>query len=226
MNTFNAIAQSDQVLDSIESAPATYAEQLTALAVAGYADRLPLDVKGKPAADVALVIADIHEAYQAAGVSGIKALRNRTLRLKYAVHILAANPKRDEETDENYVKRCLKIRSMANAGDRDQIDKAIKGSTAKVNRRKSRINSEKDNSKGNKSKATDSEFDPASAVIDEPKPIDVNDALTLAHNELVKAMGAYADAVDNYRKAGKKMTKASVTTITTRAHNLVSLLAG
>ncbi len=225
MNTFNAIAQSDQVLDSIESAPATYAEQLTALALAGYADKLPLDVKGKPAADVAKVIADIHEAYQSAGVSGIKALRNRTLRLKYAVHILAANPKDEEETEENYIKRCLKIRSMANAGDRDQIDKAIKGSTAKVSR-KSRINSEKDNSKGNKSKATDKEFDPASVVIDEPKPADVNDALTMAHNELVKAMSAYADAVDAYRKAGKTMTKASVSTITTRAHNLVSLLAG
>jgi hypothetical protein len=216
MNTFNAIAQSDQVLDSIESAPATYAEQLTALALAGYADKLPLDVKGKPTADVAKVIADIHEAYQSAGVSGIKALRNRTLRLKYAVHILAANPKRDEETEENYVKRCLKIRSMANAGDRDQIDKAIKGSTAKVKRTARPI----------EPKAKPAKVTPELIAEPAPKPADVNDALTVAHNELVKAMSAYADAVDAYRKAGKTMTKASVSTITTRAHNLVSLLAG
>jgi hypothetical protein len=165
---------------------------------------------------VAKVIADIHEAYQSAGVSGIKALRNRTLRLKYAVHILAANPKRDEETEENYVKRCLKIRSMANAGDRDQIDKAIKGSTAKVKRTARPI----------EPKAKPAKVTPELIAEPAPKPADVNDALTVAHNELVKAMSAYADAVDAYRKAGKTMTKASVSTITTRAHNLVSLLAG
>ena len=216
MNTFIAIAQADTVLDTMETAPATYAEQLTTLVAMGYADKLPLDTKGKPSNDVALVIADIHAAYKMAGVSTVKALRARTLRLKYSLHILTANPKREEETEENYVKRCGKIRSMANAGDRDQIDKAIKGSTAKVKRTARPIEP-----KAKATKAT-----PELIAEPAPKPLDVNDALTVAHNELVKAMGAYADAVDAYRKAGKTMTKASVSTITTRAHNLVSLLAG
>lgn len=216
MNTFSTIAMNDQVLDTMESAPATYAEQLTALVAKGYAELLPLDAKGKPTAPVAKVMSEIQEAYASAGVSGIKALRHRTLRLKYAIHILSANPKRDEETEENYVKRCLKIRSMANAGDRDQIDKAIKGSTAKVKRTARPIEP-----KGKPAKVTE-----APAEVETPKPVDVNEALDLAQNELVRAMSAYADALDNFRKSGKKVTATRVSTITTRAHNLVSLLAG
>lgn len=215
MNTFNTIAQVESVLDTMETAPATYAEQLSALVSAGYADQLPLDIKGKPTSEVATVIAEIHAAYSAAGVSGVKALRQRTLRLKYALHILASNPKRDEETPENFVKRCTKIRSMANAGDRDQIDKAIKGSQAKVKRAARPATP--------KAKAKAPKADKAPEVVE---VLSVGDALDKAHNELVRAMSAYSDAVDNYRKDGKRLTAKSVSTITTRAHNLVSLLAG
>ena len=216
MNTFNTIAQVESVLDTMDSAPATYAEQLSALVSQGYADKLPLDIKGKPASDIAAVIADIHAAYSAAGVSGVKALRQRTLRLKYALHILASNPKRDEETPENFVKRCVKIRSMANAGDRDQIDKAIKGSQAKVKRA----------ARPATPKAKPAKAAKATEAPEAPEVLSVGDALDKAHNELVRAMSAYSDAVDNYRKDGKRLTAKSVSTITTRAHNLVSLLAG
>jgi hypothetical protein len=216
MNKFTTIAQVESVLDTMANAPATYAEQLSALVASGYADKLPIDIKGKPSADIAAVIADIHAAYSAAGVSGVKALRHRTLRLKYAIHILAANPKRDEETPENYVKRCIRIRSMANAGDRDQIDKAIKGSQSKV-KRPARPASGKPAKPAKGAKT---------AIPEVPEVLSVGDALDKAHNELVRAMSAYSDAVDNYRKEGKRLTAKSVSTITTRAHSLVSLLAG
>jgi hypothetical protein len=216
MNTFTTIASIERVLDTMDSAPATYAQELSALVASGYADKLPLDIKGKPSAAIAAVIADIHEAYTSAGVSGVKALRHRTLRLKYAIHILAANPKRDEETPENFVKRCVKIRSMANAGDRDQIDKAIKGSQAKVKRA----------ARPATPKAKPAKAAKATEAPEVPEVLSVGDALDKAHNELVRAMSAYSDAVDNYRKEGKRLTAKSVSTITTRAHNLVSLLAG
>ena len=216
MNTFTTIASIERVLDTMDNAPATYAQELSALVASGYADKLPLDIKGKPSAAIAAVIADIHEAYTAAGVSGIKALRHRTLRLKYAIHILAANPKRDEETLENFVKRCIRIRSMANAGDRAQIDKAIAGSQKKVTRKP---RPDKPSKKAPK-------IDKAPEVPQVPEVLSVGDALDKAHNELVRAMSAYSDAVDNYRKEGKRLTAKSVSTITTRAHNLVSLLAG
>jgi hypothetical protein len=216
MNTFTTIASIERVLDTMDSAPATYAEQLSALVSQGYADKLPLDIKGKPSNEIAAVIAEIHSAYSEAGISGIKALRHRTLRLKYALHILAANPKREEETPENFVKRCVKIRSMANAGDRDQIDKAIKGSQAKVKRA----------ARPATPKAKAAKAAKADKVAEVVEVLTVGDALDKAHNELVRAMSAYSDAVDNYRKEGKRLTAKSVSTITTRAHNLVSLLAG
>ena len=216
MNTFLAIAKADTVLDTMEAAPGTYSDQLIMLVAAGYADKLPLDTKGKPSNDVAPVIADIHEAYKLAGVSTTKALRHRTLRLKYAIHILAANPKRDEETAENFIKRCVKIRSMANAGDRDQIDKAIAGSRKPVNRK----------ARPATPKAKPAKAAKATEAPEVPEVLSVGDALDKAHNELVRAMSAYSDAVDNYRKEGKRLTAKSVSTITTRAHNLVSMLAG
>jgi hypothetical protein len=218
MNTFTTIASIERVLDTMGSAPATYAQELSALVASGYADKLPLDIKGKPSAAIAAVIAEIHAAYSEAGISGVKARQHRTLRLKYAIHILAANPKSEEETLENFIKRCLKIRSMANAGDRDQIDKAIKGSRATV-RRAARPATGSKGSKGSKPAK------PAKAP-EVPEVLSVGDALDKAHNELVRAMSAYSDAVDNYRKEGKRLTAKSVSTITTRAHNLVSLLAG
>jgi len=217
MNTFTTIASIERVLDTMDSAPATYAQELSALVASGYADKLPLDIKGKPSADIAAVIADIHEAYTSAGVSGVKALRHRTLRLKYAIHILAANPQSEGETPEKFIARCVKIRSMANAGDRTQIDKAIAGSRKPVTRRKARVN------KGSKTPDKGSKTPEAPEV---PEVLSVGDALDKAHNELVRAMSAYSDAVDNYRKEGKRLTAKSVSTITTRAHNLVSLLAG
>lgn len=220
MNTFTTIASIERVLDTMDSAPATYAQELSALVAAGYADKLPIDIKGKPSADIAAVIADIHAAYSAADVSGVKALRHRTLRLKYAIHILAANPQSDEETDENFIKRCIKIRSMANAGDRDQIDKAIAGSRKPVTRRKARVN------KGSKTPDKGSKTPATPEVPEVPEVLSVGDALDKAHNELVRAMAAYSDAVDNYRKDGKRLTAKSVSTITTRAHSLVSMLAG
>ena len=216
MNKFTSIAVTESVLDTMDAAPATYAEQLSSLVASGYAELLPLDIKGKPTNEVAAVISEIHAAYSAAGVSGVKALRHRTLRLKYAIHILAANPKREEETDENYVKRCLRIRSMANAGDRDQIDKAIKGSQAKVKRA----------ARPASGKAKAATVSKAAKPAETPEVLSVGDALDKAHNELVRAMSAYSEAVENYRKDGKRMTAKSVSTITTRAHNLVSLLAG
>ena len=218
MNKFLTIAATERVLDTMDSAPATYAEQLSALVASGYADKLPLDIKGKPSSDIAAVIADIHAAYSAAGVSGVKALRHRTLRLKYAIHILAANPQSEGETPEKFVARCVKIRSMANAGDRTQIDKAIAGSRKPVTRRKARPAS------GKPAKPAKGAKTPATPEV--PEVLSVGDALDKAHNELVRAMSAYSDAVDNYRKDGKRLTAKSVSTITTRAHSLVSLLAG
>jgi hypothetical protein len=213
MNTFAAIAKTEQVLDTMATAPADYAAQLTALVASGYSDKLPLGVAGKPVAAVAVILDQIKAAYRDAGVTTAKALRQRTLRLTYAIHILAANPKRDEETEENYVKRCARIRAMANAGDRAQIDKAIAGSTAKP-KRAARPNS------GKASKATPK---PA-ATVEEVEEVSPAAAYDQAHNALVKALGDYMAAMDAYRANGGKVTKAASSAVTTRAQALIAAL--
>lgn len=214
-NTFTTVAQFDNVMDLANDAPANYAKALTDLVAEGYADKLPMDVKGKPAGERADIINLIKAAYKAQGVTTDAALRQRALRLTYALHILNANPKRDEETEENYVKRVARIRAMANAGDRKQIDKALAGSTAPV-KRGARNAGGTGKGKGKPAKVETPE---TPAKVETPA-----DRFNAAQTELAKVLTEYMDALDAYRANGGKVTKAASSLITGKAQALIASL--
>jgi hypothetical protein len=212
-NQFATIATLDQVLDMAGEAPMQYATELTQLVSKGYAELLPMSKAGRASAEVQTVKDEIMDAYKSAGVSNVSARRKRVLRLTYALHILSANPKREEETEDNYVKRVSRIRAIANGGDLDTVNKAIKGASP----RKARPDKPA-KAASKKSKATETEPE----TDKEQTP---SERYELAQNALVKAMSEYMDAVDAFRKDGKRMSKASVQQVTARAHQIVSMLS-
>ena len=213
-NQFATIATLDQVLDMAGDAPTQYATELTDLVAKGYAELLPMGKAGRASAEVQAVKNEVMDAYKAAGVSNVSARRKRVLRLTYALHILAANPKRDEETEENYVKRVGRIRAIANGGDLDTVTKAIKGASPRKARpdKPAKPASKAPSKAGKAETETETEQTPS-------------ERYELAQNALVKAMSEYMDAVDLFRKDGKRMSKASVQQVTARAHQIVSMLS-
>lgn len=214
-------AIADTTKDRAQTVDADYAESLTALVADGWADRLPYGAtSGRPTGERAAAIETVKEAFATAGVSGAKALRQRVLRLTYAVAILAANPRREDESEEAYVKRCIRIRVLANAGDMDAIEKAVtgKGVTAPTRRGTKGPKAGRTQGKGGKS-AT------APKVEDAPKEVTPKERYETAHNALVKALQDYLGAVEDYRKEGGKITKAAAQQVTHRANAAIAALA-
>ena len=214
MNALTTYAHADSTLDAITTAPAAYAEALTALVADGWADRLPLDVKGRPSGDVADAKREAQEAFRAAGVTGAPALRQRVLRMTYALHILAANTRRDGETDEAYVARVGKIRTIANGGEREAVDRAIKGKPAAPKAPKAPGKRGPGKAGGKAPKAPEA-----------PKAANPAEAYEAAQNALVAAASAYLDALAAHRKAGGKVTKASAQQVTHRMNAITAALA-
>lgn len=211
------IAAADTVMDRQADAPKEYAAALTQMVADGWADRLPMDAKGRPSGDRASAIAEVQAAYKSAGVTGAPALRQRVLRLTYALHILAANGRREDESEEAYVTRVGRIRTMSNVGDRAQIDKALAGSTAKPKRRN--VKGPKDPKGGKAPKGGKVE------TVDTPKVVNPKDRYDAAHNALVAALSEYMDALAAYRADGGKETKAARQQVTHRANAAIALLA-
>ena len=216
MNTFSTIAKIDNVLDLAGDAPTQYAGELVRLVGEGYAVSLPMSVKGKPTADIAAIKADIVEAYKAVGVKPGDAMRKRVLRLTYALHILSANPKGEDEAPEAFVPRVGRMRAIANGGDLATVEKAIKGATP----RKARP----DKKDKPASKPADKKADkPADKPAD--KVMTPNQIYVAAHNALIVAMTNYQNAVADHVKAGGSLTKTSVTQVTLRANNILKTLS-
>ena len=207
-NAIELFVNADAALNSLTTAPIDYAAGLSMLVTEGYAERLPMNVKGKPTKDVAEAKAELAQAYKAKGITSPTAIRNHILRATYAIHILAANPRRESETAEAFVTRCQKIRAMANAGDSDQIAKAIAGSTAKVTRK----------TKGPKSEP---KAPKAPKAPEAPKPVTVADT----HNALMAALSAHMDALSKHSADGGTITKAMSTAEEGKIKALLEMLA-
>lgn len=214
-NALTAIAAADTIMDGQKDAPKHYADALTAMVADGWADRLPMDAKGRPSGDRAAAIAEVQAAYKSAGVTGAPALRQRVLRLTYALHILAANGRREDEADDAYVTRVGRIRTIANVGDRAQVDKALAGSTAKAKRRGP--NRQGGGKKGGQKGGQKGE--------ETPKVVSPKDRYDAAHNALVAALSEYMDALAAYRADGGKVTKAASGQIVGRANTALAALA-
>lgn len=215
-----AIAGADLTLERAGDAPQVYADALTALVADGWHERLPLDVKGKPTGDRAAAIADIRQAYSDAGVTGAAALRQRVLRLTYALQILAANPRREDEQDEAYVKRCARIRTIANGGDREQVDKALTGQAARGRK------SSKGGKRGPNRQGGTGGKGKGGKDSDTPKEITPAERYDAAHNALVAAVGEYLDALKAHRDAGGKVTKVAAGQVAARVEWITEALAG
>lgn len=216
-NALATLAVADSIMDGQADAPRNYAEALTQMVADGWTDRLPLDSAGRPSGDRAAAKAEVQAAYKAAGVTGAPALRQRVLRLTYALHILAANGRREDEADDAYVTRVGRIRTMSNVGDRAQIDKALAGSTAKAKRRN--VKGPKDPKGGKTPKGGKVE------TVESPKAVSPKDRYDAAHNALVSALSEYMDALAAYRADGGKETKAARQQVTHRANAAIALLA-
>ena len=209
MNRFAAIAKIDYVLDSADSAPEQYAQALTALVP--LADKIELPKgKGRQGGDQEALNKELAEAYRAVG-HNVATARKYALRLKYAILILAANPKREEETEDNYVKRCKRIRAMANAGDVAQIEKAIAGDPAKVTRKPRPP-------KGKPAKADKPET-VETVEVPELSPADRYDS---AHNALMVALKEYQDARDAWVAEGGRPTKKSTSIVESKLRSLIA----
>lgn len=218
-------ADSDSVMDRAMDAPKAYADALTALVAEGWADRLPYGVKGKPTAQVAAAKREVTEAFQAVGVTGAPALRARVLRATYAIHVLAANPRRDGESDEAYVTRCATIRKIANNGDVTQVEKALKGEKATAKRKARNMGGTGGKGKASKGDASKGDQTPETPETPEPVTVDPAKALVLAHNALMAAIDTYAQALTEFRATGGKPTAASLKAAKTKATELLAAIA-
>ena len=219
-------ADSDSVMDRAMDAPKAYADALTALVSEGWADRLPYGVKGKPTAQVAAAKREVTDAFRAAGVTGAAALRARVLRATYAIHVLAANPRRDGESDEAYVTRCATIRKIANNGDVAQVEKALKGEKATAKRKARNMGGTGSKGKASKGDAPKGGQTPEVPEVPEvPVTVDPAKALVLAHNSLMAAIDTYKAALIEFRAEGGKPTAASLKATKTKATELLAAIA-
>lgn len=219
--SLQAFVSIDVVLDAAPDAPRIYADTLTALVADGYAELLPMGVKGKPTGERAEVLTELHEAYKAQGVTAIAGRRNRITRLTYALAILAANPRREEESDEAYIKRCATIRKIANDGDVPTIEKALRGP---VERKGRGTKGPKDGRTRGRKGAASGDSTPEEVTPEEAKPADTGARLVAAHNALMAAMKEFQEAHEEHVKTGGKITKAAATQVTTRAAHLIKAL--
>lgn len=218
-NALTAIAAADVIIDGQADAPRNYAEALTQMVADGWADRLPMDVKGRPSGDVAAAKSEVQAAYKAAGVTGAPALRQRVLRLTYALHILAANGRREDEADDAYVTRVGRIRNMANAGDRTQIDKALAGEDKKAKRRgPQRKKRKKDDGGDGGDGGNGGDTTP-------PAPMTPADRWTAAVAALIPALIEARDAAEACNAEGVRRTKASQQQVKHRVTEVLAALA-
>jgi hypothetical protein len=202
----------DNTLDAVADAPRLYAESLAGMVAEGMADvigwreDLP---KGRPSGDRAKMLTDVKAAFRDAGRSD-RGARDAVTRLTYALAILAANGRRDDETDEAFVTRCAKIRVLANAGDMDAITKAVKGDVRKPVRRGPKASSKAPSTKAPKA----------------PKaPASTGDAMTATWNNLTAAVDAFRAAVTAHVDGGGTVTKAMAQQGKIRAEGLAEFLA-
>lgn len=216
-NALTAIAAADVIIDGQADAPRNYAEALTQMVADGWADRLPMDVKGRPSGDVAAAKSEVQAAYKAAGVTGAPALRQRVLRLTYALHILAANGRREDEADDAYVTRVGRIRNMANAGDRAQIDRALAGADAKAKRRGTKGPKVKGGKGGKGGKVETPEVPEV--------PVSAADRWTNAVAALIPALIEARNAAEACNAEGVKRTKASQQQVKHRITEVLAALA-
>jgi hypothetical protein len=204
----------DNTLDAVADAPRLYAESLAGMVAEGMADvigwreDLP---KGRPSGDRAKMLTDVKAAFRDAGRSD-RGARDAVTRLTYALAILAANGRRDDETDEAFVTRCAKIRVIANAGDMDAIMKAVKGDVRKPVRR---------GPKGPGPKAPKAPKTPKAPEA----PANTGDAMTATWNNLTAAVDAFRAAVTAHVDGGGKVTKAMAQQGKIRAEGLAEFLA-
>lgn len=219
MNALTTLIAADVTLERAGTAPADYAAGLTALVAEGWADRLPMGAKGRPTGDRADALAEVTAGYRAAGLSA-SAAKNRVTRLTYALAILAApgNARREEETDDAYVARVSKIRTIANAGDVEAITRAIDNAAKVASPRKGRGVAKVQGGKAAKGGKADK-------PVTEAKPVDKGERYTAAHNALVAALTEYATAVEEYVADGGKVTKASAQQIGHRLAVVAGLVA-
>lgn len=195
-NALTMYVEADRDLDAATDAPARYAEALTALVADGWAERVTMPTSGRPTAAETGARKPLTDALNTRGGSAA-AKRQRVLRAIYAVHILAANPRREDESDEAYVARCLKVRAIATEGNRDQVDKAIKGAAKGTAR----------TSKGRKT-GTPNKAPKTPETPETPKPADTGEAVTATYEDFRKSSIAMRDAIDEHTKGGGKVTKA------------------
>jgi hypothetical protein len=217
--TLAVFVGSDCILDAVPDAPRLYAASLTKLVAEGYAELLPMGVKGRPSGERAEILNSLDALYSEHGVTSKKARTQRITRLTYALAILAANGRRDGEEDEAYIRRCATIRKIANDGDMATIEKALKGSTERKGR----------GTKGPKSGRTTGRKGGTTSgkggeTPETPKTVDPAERYQAAHNALIAAISEFGTAHAEYVKGGGKVTKAAATAITTRARVLITEL--
>jgi hypothetical protein len=207
-NALNEFATADATLDGVATAPARYANALVALVADGWANRLPIGVKGRPTGDRKLAITEAQEAFTAAGVDGKDALTKRVQRLTYALAIYAANPRKDSEAEDKFVTRVKAMRKVANAGDESAVLAAIAGKAPKPKA-----------PKAPKTPKTPKVKD--EPKVEAPKPV----TLTDTHNALMAALSAHMDALTAHKANGGTVTKAMVTAAQGKINALLAMIA-
>jgi hypothetical protein len=208
-NALSEFATADAMLDGVATAPARYATALVALVGEGWANRLPIGVKGRPTGDRKEAITEAQEAFAAAGVDGKDALTKRVQRLTYALAIYAANPRKDAEADDKFVTRVKAMRKVANAGDEEAVLAAIAGKAPKPKTPKA-------------PKAPKTAPKPKDEPkVETPKPVTVTDT----HNALMAALSAHMDALTAHKANGGTVTKAMVTAAQGKINALLAMIA-
>lgn len=203
MNALEMYAAADTDLDAATDAPARYATALTALVAEGWHEKVPMPSgAGRPTAAETAARKPLRDVLDTRGGKDA-AKRQRVLRAIYAIHILAANGRRDGETDEAYVARVIRIRAIAVSGDRDVIDRALKGTPV----------APKSRSKGRKP-GTPGKAPKAPKTPEAPKaPASTGDVVVATYEEFRIASIKMRDAVAAHVTGGGKITKAMRTQI-------------
>lgn len=202
MNALEMYAAADADLDAATDAPVRYATALTALVAEGWHEKVPMPSgAGRPTAAETAARKPLRDVLDPRGGKDA-AKRQRVLRAIYAIHILAANGRRDGETDEAYVARVIRIRAIAGSGDRDVVDRALKGTPVASPRGKGR----KPGTPGKAPKAPQTPEAPKA-------PASTGDALTAAYEAWRVTSVALRDTIAAHVKDGGKITKAMRTQI-------------
>ena len=137
MSIFTTIAKADQAITAADEARGTYATDMaqgaTVYAMALY-PKGTSNERGRKTKAVQMAWDDAKAEYVAAGASD-DAARKAVQRLGQVALIIAANPKKDGESDEHFHARILRARTLVMGGDSALIAAAIAGETVAPKKR-------------------------------------------------------------------------------------------